>query len=168
MAAPYPAPRRGLAVSNERGGLRVVNYDNVLGKLDSLAILLVVHQENIASMLRESVIAALKRIVESLGHFEEVVASGDDFPIGLDLNLIEQRDQLIEHLGDSATHGGGIYHLHRFALQLTGEESQFIDVCCANNTSVVVQKRGRNGRGRCLPRTPRVAFAAPHAQVPRE
>jgi hypothetical protein len=126
-------------VANERGGLRVMNHDDIFGKLDALAILLVVHQKNVASVLREFVIAALKRIVERFRDLEEVAPSRDDVPVGRYFQFIEQGNQSIEHLGDSSAHSGGVHHLHRLALQFSGKKLQFIDVCRPNNVLIVIQ-----------------------------
>lgn len=72
-----------------------MNHDDILGKLDAPAILLVVHQENVASVLGEFVVAALKCVMESFGHLEEIVPAGNDFPMGFYFDLIEERDELI-------------------------------------------------------------------------
>ena len=66
---------------NKRRRLRIVDHNEVLVKLHALAVLLVVHQENVASVLRQVVLAALQRIVKCLGDFEEVVSSGDHIPM---------------------------------------------------------------------------------------
>src|SRR5580704_6533928 len=128
-----------------------MNYDHIFGKLHPLSVLLVVHQKDVASLRRKFVIAALKRIVESLGHLEEAVTAGDNLPASIYLDLIQQRNQLVEHLGDSATHRGGVDHLHRLALEFACEKPQFINVRGADNTFVVIQARRRNWRRRSLP-----------------
>jgi ABC-type molybdate transport system ATPase subunit len=66
-----------------------MNYDDIFGELHALPVLLVMHEENVTRMLSKFVLAALQGIVEGLGHLEEVVASGDDFPVGIHLYLIQ-------------------------------------------------------------------------------
>jgi len=122
MATPYPALRRFLPVANECRRLRIVNHDKVFGELDALAILLVMHQKDIASLLREVVLAALERIVEGLGHLEEIISSGDDVPVCINFQFFQQRNQLVEHFGDTAPHSGGVDHLHRLAFEGAREE----------------------------------------------
>ena len=76
-----------------------------------MPILLVVGQEDFLRMPREFVRGAVQRIVERLSHFEEVVATGDDVPMGGHLQFSEQRHQAVQHLGDSSADGSGIDHL---------------------------------------------------------
>ena len=90
MASPYPPLLRFLlARPNQRRRLRIMNHEKIFRKLNALAILLVMHQKNIASLLRQVVLAALQRIMEGLSHLEEVIPSGDDIPVRIYLHFIQ-------------------------------------------------------------------------------
>lgn len=90
--------------------------DHVFGKLNSLPVQFVVHQENVAGLLRQRIFAALQGIVESLGHLKKIIASSDDVPLCSYFKFIQQWHQLVEHFSDASTHSRGVDHLHRLTL----------------------------------------------------
>ena len=59
-----------------------MNNDHVFPKLHARAILLVVHQKDFLGGLGQLVAGAVQRVVECLRDLEEVVAAGDDVPVG--------------------------------------------------------------------------------------
>ncbi len=135
-----------------------MNHDHIFEKLHAPAVLLVVHQENVAGLLRKFVVAALKRIVEGFGNLKEIIASGDDLPVSRHFDFVEKRNELIEHLRDSPADRGGVHHFHRLAFQFLREKTRFINVRGADDVFVVVQTRRRNG---CRWRFPGPRLLAP-------
>ena len=84
VAAPYPLPAIALLGADERGRLRVMDDEQVFDELHALAVLLVVHQEDVKDLFRGVIVTAVQRVVEALGDFEEIVAAGNYLPLGLD------------------------------------------------------------------------------------
>ena len=115
VAAPDPFSAVALFRADERGRLRIVDDKNVLHELHTLAVLLVVHQEDIEDLLGGVVIAAMQSVVEPLRDFEKVVAAGDDLPLGLNFQLLHERNEPVEDLCDAAADGGRVHHLHGLA-----------------------------------------------------
>src|SRR6202007_3109634 len=77
MATPDPALRRFLAGADQRRRLGIVNHNKIFGKLQTVAVLLVVHQEDVTSMLREVEVATLESVMKRFSYLEEVIASSD-------------------------------------------------------------------------------------------
>src|SRR5438874_9397892 len=98
VAAPNPLPAITLFGTDEPRRLRIVDDEQVFDELHTLAVLLVVHQEDIEDLFRGVVIAAVQRIVEALSDLEEIVAAGDDLPLGLDFELLHQRNEPVQYL----------------------------------------------------------------------
>ena len=83
-----------------------MDNEQILHKLHALAVLLVVHQEDIEDLLGDVVIAAMQRIVESFGDFVEIVAASNDLPFGHHFQLVEQRDEPVKDFRHAAAHRG--------------------------------------------------------------
>src|SRR6185437_12286934 len=94
-------------------------------------------------LLGQVVVAAVQRIMESFGHLEEIVPARDDLPPGGDIQFVHQRDQAVEYLCHSAAHGGGVHHLHRLALKMTRQKTDFIQLRLADDRPIVIQARRR-------------------------
>jgi len=102
VAAPDPLAAVALLGADERGRLRIVDDEDVLYELHALAVLLVVHEEDVEDLLGGVIVAAMERVVEALGDLEEIVSAGDDFPLSLNFDFLHERDESIEDLGDAA------------------------------------------------------------------
>ena len=91
--------------------------DYVFIKLHTLAILLVVVEENFLCLASEMVFAAMQGVMKSLGYFKEIVAAGNYVPMGDDAQFDDQRNEAIEHFSDAAAHGRRVHHFDAFTLQ---------------------------------------------------
>src|SRR5262249_20882412 len=78
VAAPDPAPAHLRLGTYEPRGLGIVDDEKVLYKFHAPPVLLVIGHEDVLDLLRQVVIAAMQRVVKTLGHFVEVIAAGDD------------------------------------------------------------------------------------------
>src|SRR5450759_1727193 len=153
MATPHPACRRFLARANEGGGLRIMNDDQILRELHALPVLFVVGQENFPRRSSQLVFAAVQSIVESFGHFEEIVASCHYIPVGGDFEFSQHGNETIQHFGHASTDGGGVDHLDRLSLEFASEKTQFVELGRADNCSVVIDVRRWTWGWRRFPRS---------------
>ena len=81
----------------------------------------------------------MQRVVEGLGHLEEIVPAGHDLPANVESQLGKDGDQAVKDFGDAAAHGGRIHHLDAAALQALGERAEFVDLRQAEDRCVVVE-----------------------------
>src|SRR6266852_3000456 len=151
MTAPHPSRLLVLSRTDQRRRLRVVDYHHVLVELHALPVLLVIRQEDFLRLPGEYVLAAVEGIVKGLCHFEEVVASGDDVPMSVDVQFGQERDQPVQHLGDSSTDRRGIHHLQGLARESASQKTKFFDDGFAHDAPVVVKVRRGRRRWWCLP-----------------
>jgi|SRR5271167_1138658 len=66
---------------------------------------------------------------------------------GWHLQFREQRDQTIQHLGNTPTNRSGVDHLDRLSFEIAGQKAQSVHMRLANNVPVVVQMREGAGGG---------------------
>src|SRR5216684_65212 len=87
------------------------------------------------------VFAAVQGIMESLGHFEEIVPSCNNIPMRGDFKFTQQGNETIQHFGHASADGGGVDHFDRPALEPASEKTQFVDLGRADNCLVVIEAR---------------------------
>ena len=124
---------------DERNRLRVVDHGEVRVELQTLAVQLAVREKGLEILRPRFIRAAVQRVVERLGDRKEVVPARDDVPPRNQPQFLNQRDQPAENLGDAATHGGRIDHLHGPALELSREGSQVVDFFGTQQRNVIVE-----------------------------
>ena len=83
--------------------------------------------------------AALQRVVDRLGHREELVAAVDDLPLGLDPEAAQERDVGGEQLGDAAAVRGGVDVEDPGTPEGLGERTDALDRLDAGDLFVVSQ-----------------------------
>ena len=90
----------------QRGGLRVVDHDDVVvvGQLGGVRV----HPlpVGLAHLVVQMRLGALQRVVDRLGDVEEPVGTLDHDPRRLDAEVVHERDLRLEQLGDAAAVGG--------------------------------------------------------------
>src|ERR1041385_8203551 len=141
VTAPDPASAIAHARTDETCRLRVMNHEQVLTELHAGSVLFVVEHEYVFGLRGEVVFAAMQRVVKAFRDFEEVVAAGNDLPLGVNFQFIHQWNKAIEDFGDAAAYGGRAHHLDRFPLQLPREKVEFIEFGAADDGLVVIQTR---------------------------
>ena len=100
-------PRLLRHVLADRGRLRVVHDDHVPAAGDLGGVERVVALEDLPLLLAERVGVALQRVVEALGDVVELLAPEHDLPLGVDADVVHQRDQRVEDLRHAAAERGG-------------------------------------------------------------
>src|SRR3954464_1360045 len=88
--------------------------------------------------------------MEALGDFEEIVAAGDDLPLGLHLEFIHEGDKAVQDFCYAASHSSGVDHLHRAPAQSLREETELIQLGFADDRLIIAQLRWRRRRRRRL------------------
>ena len=89
VTPPDPMTGVGCFRSDQPGGLRIVNHDEIFIEGHPLAVLFGVQHKDVARLLRQRKFAAVQSIVEPLSHFEKIISAGDDIPGGLDFEFIQ-------------------------------------------------------------------------------
>src|SRR5262245_23330706 len=148
VAAPDPAPAHLRLGTYEPRGLGIVDDEKVLYKFHAPPVLLVIGHEDVLDLMRQVVIAAMQRVVKTLGDFVEVIAAGDDLPLGRNFEFVHQRDKAVQDLGHATAHRGGVDHLDGLALEMTGEKADFVELRLTDDGGIIFQARRRRRRRR--------------------
>ena len=80
---------------------------------------------------------ALKRVVDGLGDVEELVAAVDHPPLGLDADVVQQRDQRVLDLGHAAAERGCREVQHAPPLQRLGQLADLVGERAADDRRVI-------------------------------
>jgi hypothetical protein len=116
-----------------------VHDDHVplVGVLQLVGVQPVVTHEHVLLVLRQRLRVALQAVVDRLGDVEELVAAVDHAPLGLDADVVQQRDQGVLDLGDAAAEGGGRQVQHALAAQRLGQRADLLGQRPAHDRRVV-------------------------------
>src|SRR5437899_7519051 len=118
-----------------------MDHEQVFGKLHALAVLLVVRHKDVFDLLGQVEVAAVERVVKALGDLIKIIAAGDHVPAGRDFQLIHQGNQPVQDFGNASAHSGGVDHLYGLAAQMTGEDTDLIQLRLSDDGPVVFQAR---------------------------
>ena len=114
--------------------------DHEVGVVLELArVQLLVAKEDLAVFGREALRRALERVVDRLGDVEKLVAAVDHAPLGLDADVVQQRDQGVLDLGDAAAEGGGREMDDPLALERLGQSANLVHEAARRDRRVVAQ-----------------------------
>jgi hypothetical protein len=85
--------------------------------------------------------------MDCLGDSEELVGAADDLPVGLQAEVIQERDQGRKDLGDATAESGGVEMQDARAAQRLREALDLLDGGVADDGAIVDQRLGgdRNG-----------------------
>ena len=83
-----------------------MNDEEVFHKIHALAVLLIIRIKDVLDLRRQVELAAVQRVMESLGDFVKVIAAGDHVPACGNFQLIHERNQAIQNFRHATTHGG--------------------------------------------------------------
>ncbi len=108
MTAPDPAVPPPRAVLDDGRRLRVVDLHDIGVEVKLLGVQPIDAPILLPHLLRNLNLAPLEGIVDALGRAEEERAPLDHLPAGLDSEIVEQRDQRVQHLGHPTAGQGGV------------------------------------------------------------
>src|SRR5438105_15868447 len=103
VAAPNPL-LIALAGADQAGWLGIVDDDDIFVEGHAQPVLLIVGVKNLKHVFRQVVLAAVQGVVKTLGDLKEIIAAGDDLPLGFYLHLIHQGDKPVEDLSHPSTY----------------------------------------------------------------
>src|SRR5829696_8740268 len=137
VATPHPRRRLLRHVRTNRGRLWVVDDDHVPAALDLLGVHLVVALVDRPFLLAQRVRVPLQRVVQPLGRVVELLASEQHLPVGGDPDVVHERDQRVEDLGDAAAERGCGQVEHAQALEILGELADLLNQWSSGQVGVV-------------------------------
>ena len=137
VAAPDPGSSLVGNVPADRCGLGIVDDYHVPSARDLRRVELVVALEDLPLLVREGVRVALQRVVEALRGVVELLAAQHHLPFGLDTDVVHERDQRVEDLGDAAAEGGRREVEHAQALKVLRELADLRDQWPSGEVCVV-------------------------------
>ena len=129
--------------------LRIVDHEQVFGKLHALAVLLAISHKDVLDLLRQVVVAAVQRVVEAFCDLKKIIAAGDHVPARGNFQLIHQRNQAVQDFCHASAHGGGVDHLDCFAAKMARQKADLIQLRLADDRRIIFKSR-RSGNGRLL------------------
>src|SRR5271154_347270 len=116
-----------------------MNDHDIFVKSHSRAILFVMSNEDLLRFRSQDVLPSVQRVVHGFGDLKEVVAAGDHVPMGANLQLIQQRYQAVQDLGNSSTDGGGVDHLEGLPSQSGSQVAQLFQLRLSDDARVIFQ-----------------------------
>jgi hypothetical protein len=137
VAAPDPALRLLGNVLVHAGRLGVVDDDHVPAASELLRVHLVVALPRAPLLGREVLGVPLERVVHQLRRVEELLASEDDLPVGVDARVAHERDERVEDLRDAASERGRREVEDPQTPQLLGHLADLLDQRPAREVRVV-------------------------------
>jgi hypothetical protein len=147
VAAPDPGPRPLRHVVVDREWLRVVDDRDVPVAVELARVHLVVALKHLPLLGAERVGVSLERVVEPLGDVVELLAAEHHLPLGLDPDILHQRDQGVEDLRYAAAEGGrGDVH-HAQALEALRQLPDLGDQLAPREVRVVSEALVPYGNG---------------------
>src|SRR5579872_1698427 len=105
MAAPEPVPFLLRARLNERRRLRIVDNRKFTVKLQPLPIHFIGGKKNLEIFPSRHVGSAVQGVMKSLRHFKKILAPGNNVPPRTKSEFVHERNQAIQNLSHSPTHG---------------------------------------------------------------
>ncbi len=137
MATPdEPCLRRVLA-GDQRRRLRVMHDDDVPLVAEhgrAVAVVPEIGGDLIGAKLER---LALHRVVDPLGHGEELVVGTDHAPLGVDSDVAHQRDLRREQLGDPASVGGRVQLQDAGAVERATKSDDLVEQRVGGDLAVV-------------------------------
>src|SRR5258706_14417681 len=109
MTTPDPMRRTWASGFHEGSRLRIMDQNEIGVECDVPEVLFCVRHEDIKSFWRKIIGGAVQGIVKCFGNLEEIIAARHYIPMACDADLVEQRDQPVENLGDSSANRGGVH-----------------------------------------------------------
>ncbi len=85
--------------------------------------------------------------MHGLGDVEELIGAADDLPVGPEADVVHERDQRGEDLGDAAAERGGVDVQDARALEPIGEAQDLLRALIADDAAVGLDGLGRRGNG---------------------
>ena len=142
---------------SHRGGLWVVDDDEVVLALQPGRVELVVAPVNLLLLLAQALRIALERVVNRLRHIEELVRAVDDPPLRLEPGVGHQRNERVVDLGDAAAERRCREVQHPLARQRLGQAADLLHQSARRQRRVVAKRlvadvdllEHRSPAGRC-------------------
>ena len=130
VAAPDPLPFAVRTQVEQIGRLRIVNEHEIC-VLEFCAQALGVFGNDVfvqpEARLWKAARCSLQTVVEEFGHTEEIFAALNDFPRGIDSQIVHERNQPTQDFGDATAGTGGIDMHDAGPGQIAGELLQLED-----------------------------------------
>ena len=121
----------------ERGGLRIVDDDDVEVVLELACVRLVHLAVGQFHGRRESGRGALQRIVNRLRCVEERVRPREDEPVDVETEVVHQRHDAVQELGDAPAVRGRVHMGDPFSFESFSEGEQLVVRRLADDPAVV-------------------------------
>ena len=120
--------------------LRVVDDDEVVGPRELGGVGAADALVEVPRLGREVDRVALQAVVEALGDVVELRRRREDLPVRLEADVVHERDQRVEDLGDAAAEGGGVDVQDLAALELLAELVDLGHQVLGDDAAVVGQR----------------------------
>ena len=131
----------------DRRGLRVVDDHVVVGFVEEVGVQVVVVEPDLPHLGSPVVVHPLQAVVHRLRDVEELIAALHHLPVGGETNIVHERHQRAENLGDAAAEGGCIDVENAGASEAVRQPEDFFCSFLADDRAVRLERLwGRRDR----------------------